>query len=57
MAIEKRFTGQPLQVDHTPETMQRIREIAEKEKVSQASVVRDIIDAGLDYRERGGADA
>lgn len=55
MAIEKRFTGQPLQVDHTPETMQRIREIAEKEKVSQASVVRDIIDAGLDYRERGGA--
>lgn len=51
MAIERRYTGQPLQVDHTPETLSRIEDIANVEKVAKAAVVRDMIDAGLADRE------
>jgi len=51
MAIERRYTGQPLQVDHTPETLGRVERIATVEKVAKAAVVRDLIDFGLDARE------
>lgn len=47
-----RFTGKPLQVNATPEMSERIAEIAKREKVSMASVIRDILDAGIDARER-----
>ena len=46
-----KYEGKPLQVHATEDTKSRIRKIAEDEGVSQASVVRDIIDAGLTKRE------
>lgn len=52
MAVVRRYTSKPLQVDHTPETLTRIDVIAEREGVSRASVVRDLIDHGLARRER-----
>ena len=52
MAVGRRYTGQPLQVDHTHAKLARIRAIADREKISQAQVVRDIIDEGLRKRER-----
>lgn len=50
MAIEAKYTA-PLQVVHTEDFRDRVRAIAEGEKVSQASVMRDILDAGIDTRE------
>lgn len=50
MAVEAKYT-QPLQVVETAETRARIVAIADREKVSQASVIRDIIAAGLAERE------
>jgi predicted transcriptional regulator len=47
-----RYDGKPLQVHATPKDRERIAAIAEREHVSMASVVRDLIDAGLDDRER-----
>lgn len=44
--------AQPLQVVETPEMRRRIKAIADREKVSQASVVRDILRAGIDQREQ-----
>lgn len=41
----------PLQVSVPRATRNRIRAIAEAEGVSQAQVVRDLIDAGIDARE------
>lgn len=35
----------------TPEVRKRIKDIADREQVSQAEVVRDIIDIGLPERE------
>lgn len=52
MAIEKRFEA-PLQVVHTEQMRERIRAIADREKISQAEVIRDILDAGIGRRERG----
>lgn len=51
MAIEAKFT-QPLQVVETPETRERIVQIANREKISQAQVIRELIAMGLDERER-----
>jgi hypothetical protein len=45
------FVGKPLQVHTTAENRTRIEKIAAAEGVSQASVVRDLIDAGIDNRE------
>ena len=42
----------PLQVVETDEKRARIVAIAEAEKISQAQVVRDLIDHGLAWRER-----
>lgn len=47
-----KFTGKPLQVHATPADRERIATIAEDEGVSMASVIRDLIEAGLDDRER-----
>lgn len=47
-----RFEGLPLQVHTTPKVRERIEKIAANEHISKASVVRDLIDAGLDERER-----
>jgi len=41
----------PLQVSVPRATRARIRAIAKAEGVSQAQVVRDLIDAGIDQRE------
>lgn len=48
----RKFRAQPLQVVCTPDMRDRIVRIAEREEVSQASVVRDIIEKGLPARER-----
>ena len=51
MAIEKKYADAPLQVVDTQDKLDRIRRIHEIEGVSQASVVRDLIDASLPKRE------
>lgn len=53
MAIRAKYT-QPLQVVETPETRDRIKAIADREGVSQAQVIREIIAAGLPEREKWG---
>lgn len=45
-------TEHPLQVSETPDIRDRIRAIAVREGISQAQVVRDLIRAGLEDRER-----
>lgn len=50
MAVEARYTA-PLQVVETREKRDRIVAIAEAEKISQAQVIREIIEAGLEARE------
>lgn len=52
MAVTAKFSGQPLQVVETPEMVGRLRAIAERDGVSMASVVRDILSAGIRARER-----
>jgi hypothetical protein len=49
MAVTKKYT-EPLQAVLTFEQREQIREIAEREKISQARVVRDCIDMALDAR-------
>ena len=51
MAIRRRYT-QPLQVVATADMRTRIKAIADREGVSQASVIRDILDAGIERREQ-----
>jgi hypothetical protein len=51
MAVVAKYVD-PLQVLETREVRDRIAAIAEREQVSQASVIRDLIAAGLDERER-----
>jgi predicted DNA-binding protein len=51
MAVEAKYTA-PLQVVETRETRDRIIAIAEREKISQAQVIREIIAAGLEAREQ-----
>lgn len=45
----------PLQVTTTPEMRARIIAIAERDEVSQAQVVRDVLEAGLAAREQQNA--
>lgn len=52
MAGWKKFRGIPLQVNVTQDISDRIDAIAKREGVSKASVVRDIIDAGIRRREK-----
>lgn len=50
MAVEAKY-GTPLQVPETDEMRARIKAISDREKISQAQVVRDILAAGIDARE------
>jgi hypothetical protein len=45
----------PLQVVETEEMRARIVAIATQEKISQAQVIREILAAGIEERERQGA--
>lgn len=51
MAVEAKYSGKPLQVVETPEMRQRILDIADAEKISQAQVVRDMNEHGIEWRE------
>lgn len=51
MAVEAKYVGKPLQVVETAEMRQRIIDIAEAEKISQAQVVRDMNEHGIEWRE------
>jgi hypothetical protein len=50
MAVEAKYT-QPLQVVETAEMRGRIIDIAEREKISQAQVIREILADGIEARE------
>ena len=50
MAVKAKYT-QPLQVVETPEHRDRIAIISEREDISQAQVIRDLIEMGLEARE------
>ena len=50
MAVEAKYT-QPLQVVETPETRDRIKAIADRERISQAQVIRELIAVALPARE------
>lgn len=50
MAVTKKFT-QPLQVVETQETRDRIQAIADREGVSQAQVIRELVAKALPWRE------
>lgn len=50
MAITKRYEA-PLQVVATTRLRDRIRKIAKREHISNAHVIRDILEAGIDARE------
>ncbi len=50
MAVEAKYT-QPLQVVETPLMRERITAIADREKISQAQVIRELIAAAIDERE------
>ena len=50
MAVKAKYT-QPLQVVETPEHRDRIAVISEREDISQAQVIRDLIEMGLEQRE------
>jgi predicted DNA-binding protein len=50
VAIEARYTH-PIQVVETEETRDRIKAIADREKISQAQVIRELVAAGLADRE------
>jgi len=51
MAVTAKYT-QPLQVVETPETRDRIKAIADREGISQAQVIREVLAYGLPARER-----
>lgn len=51
MAVEAKY-GPPLQVPETEEMRARIKAVADREKISQAQVVRDILAAGIEAREQ-----
>ena len=50
MAIEAKYK-QPLQVVATEQMHERIKTIADREKISRAQVIREILEAGLPDRE------
>ena len=52
MAVTRRFGEKPLQVVAEPELRERIEKVADDEGVSMASVIRDILWAGIDDREK-----
>lgn len=51
MAVTAKYTA-PIQVVETAEKRDRIRVIADREGLSQAQVVRDLIDMSLVKREK-----
>mgnify|MGYP003442690584 CR=1 FL=1 len=51
MAVEAKYAGKPLQVVETPEMRARIKAISDAEKISQAQVVRDMNEHGIQWRE------
>jgi len=52
MAVEAKYVGKPLQVVETPEMRARIKAISDAEKISQAQVVRDMNEHGIEWREQ-----
>jgi hypothetical protein len=54
VAVTGKYTD-PLQVSETPEVRARINAIADRDGVSQAQVIRDIIGYGLRWRENKSA--
>lgn len=50
MALQKQYEI-PLQVSATAEQRARVKAIADRENISQAHVIRDLIDMALDERE------
>lgn len=50
MAVKAKYEA-PLQVVETREMRDRIVAIAERENISQAAVIRDILAAGIEARE------
>lgn len=50
MAVEAKYKA-PLQVVETEEMRDRIKAIADREKISQAQVIRDILADGIEARE------
>ena len=50
MAVKAKYEA-PLQVVETREMRDRIVAIAEREEISQAQVIRDILAAGIEARE------
>lgn len=51
MAVEAKYTA-PLQVVATPEMRDRIKAIADAERISQAQVMREILEAHIGVREQ-----
>lgn len=52
MAVTKKFTDTPLQVVAEPGMRARIEKVADDEGVSMAQVIREILDAGIERREK-----
>jgi hypothetical protein len=52
VAVTKQFDGLPLQVVATAEMKERVIAIADAEEISQAQVIREILDEGLPRREK-----
>lgn len=50
MAVEAKYKA-PLQVVETEEMRDRIKAVADREHISQAQVIRDILAAGIEDRE------
>lgn len=55
MAVKAKYEA-PLQVVETREMRDRIVAIAEREEISQAQVIREILAAGIEAREAQSAD-
>ena len=51
MAVEAKYTA-PLQVVETPEMRDRIKAIADAERISQAQVARELHEMAIAERER-----
>lgn len=52
MAQKRKFAPAPIPVVETPEMRARIKAIADREDISQAQVIRELIGAGIVERER-----
>lgn len=51
MAVTAKYTA-PIQVVETEEMRSRIKAVSDREGVSQAQVIREILAAGIEARER-----